>query len=71
MDLITVVVVAVVAWSTFAIVVLALCRAAALADSSTENMYRSPTGLASGPRHQIAGDANRGGLTRARRFGTG
>jgi hypothetical protein len=71
MDLITVVVVAVVAWSTLAILVLALCRAAALADSSTERIYRSPAGLASSPRRHATGDASRSALARARRFGTG
>jgi len=71
MDLITVVLVAVAAWSTIAIVVVALCRAAALADSSAEHMYRSRGRLTSSPRRHAPGDANRSALPRARRFGTG
>jgi hypothetical protein len=70
MDLITVVLVAVAAWSTIAIVVVALCRAAALADSSAEYMYRT-RGSTSRPRRHASGDANLGALQRARRFGTG
>jgi hypothetical protein len=41
MDLITIVVVAIGAWCTLAVVVFALCRASAHSDRRSEHLYRS------------------------------